>query len=519
MECTVPSASEAYEYALRTPSPRRPSAARGSASEAQHAEAPVEGQHAEVPSWESVPPPSTPRCPWPSPLTPPRTPLKQLQFCEYSDRLIPSRAGSNLETGFDWLTENGPPNASTATTSAKGDGDPAAFARLLRSELLGLSSPASVGTERDERSLRTPERGLFRYKSQAEEAETALLSASTCLETPRKVARRFPSAPYKVLSAPGLEDDYYLNLLDWSLDDNLAVGLGRDVDLWNASSGRATRLCELETPVCSLRWSRRSPHLALGLADGDVQIWDIAVGARLQNLQGHRRRTCALVWADGELFSGSQDTSILRWDPREGNGRPTQRLAGHTEEVCGLSWSDDLQLLASGGNEGQVYLWSPAQPLAAARRLGCHTAACKALEWSPRGALLATGGGTADRTIRLWNASTGTQTSMVETDSQVCNLAWSQDGELVSTHGFSTCEINVWKSQGGLSRLHVFQWHQARVLYMAMSPDRQSAVVGTGNEMLCFWHLAPKGPKASLTPGSSCSATISEGSSLSRTIR
>eukprot|EP00913_Durusdinium_trenchii_P002126 g1963.t2 len=151
--------------------------------------------------------------------------------------------------------------------------------------------------------------------------------------------------------------------------------------------------------VCSLRWSRRSPHLALGLADGDVQIWDIAVGARLQNLQGHRRRTCALVWADGELFSGSQDTSILRWDPREGNGRPTQRLAGHTEEVCGLSWSDDLQLLASGGNEGQVYLWSPAQPLAAARRLGCHTAACKALEWSPRGALLATGGGTADRSL------------------------------------------------------------------------------------------------------------------------
>lgn len=23
-------------------------------------------------------------------------------------------------------------------------------------------------------------------------------------------------------------------------------------------------------------------------------------------------------------------------------------------EVCGLSWSDDLQLLASGGNEGQA---------------------------------------------------------------------------------------------------------------------------------------------------------------------
>lgn len=55
-----------------------------------------------------------------------------------------------------------------------------------------------------------------------------------------QAARRFPAAPYKVLSAPGLEDDYYLRLLDWSSDDHLAVGLGRDVDLWNSSTGRAT---------------------------------------------------------------------------------------------------------------------------------------------------------------------------------------------------------------------------------------------------------------------------------------
>lgn len=31
--------------------------------------------------------------------------------------------------------------------------------------------------------------------------------------------------PYKVLDAPQLKDDYYLNLLDWSAQDVLAVGL------------------------------------------------------------------------------------------------------------------------------------------------------------------------------------------------------------------------------------------------------------------------------------------------------
>jgi hypothetical protein len=32
--------------------------------------------------------------------------------------------------------------------------------------------------------------------------------------------------PYKVLDAPNLEDDYYLNLVDWSCRNEIAVGLG-----------------------------------------------------------------------------------------------------------------------------------------------------------------------------------------------------------------------------------------------------------------------------------------------------
>lgn len=59
-----------------------------------------------------------------------------------------------------------------------------------------------------------------------------------------------------------------------------------------------------------------------------------------------------------------------------------QRLSGHSEEVCGLAWSEELQLLASGGNEGQVFLWNGS---GAERRLGGHAAACKALDWSPGG--------------------------------------------------------------------------------------------------------------------------------------
>jgi len=35
--------------------------------------------------------------------------------------------------------------------------------------------------------------------------------------------------PFKVLDAPQLQDDFYLNLVDWSSTNILAVGLGRAV--------------------------------------------------------------------------------------------------------------------------------------------------------------------------------------------------------------------------------------------------------------------------------------------------
>ena len=40
--------------------------------------------------------------------------------------------------------------------------------------------------------------------------------------------------PCKVLDAPALQDDFYLNLIDWSGSNELAVGLGNCIYLWNA---------------------------------------------------------------------------------------------------------------------------------------------------------------------------------------------------------------------------------------------------------------------------------------------
>jgi cell division cycle 20-like protein 1 (cofactor of APC complex) len=106
--------------------------------------------------------------------------------------------------------------------------------------------------------------------------------------------------------------------------------------------------------------------------------------------------------------------------------------------------------------------------------------------------ILASGGGTSDRKIRIWNTVAGTAMQEVDTNSQVCNLAWSKNSnEIVSTHGYSENQIVVWKYPS-MTQVANLTGHTYRVLYLAMSPDGQHVVTRAGDETLRFWHLFSK---------------------------
>lgn len=42
----------------------------------------------------------------------------------------------------------------------------------------------------------------------------------------KKTSRQLNLSPQKILDAPDLKDDYYLNLLDWNSKGTLSIGLG-----------------------------------------------------------------------------------------------------------------------------------------------------------------------------------------------------------------------------------------------------------------------------------------------------
>ncbi|XP_009802992.1 B-type cell cycle switch protein ccs52A-like [Nicotiana sylvestris] len=425
----------------------------------------------------------------------------------YSDRFIPSRSSSNFAL-FDLPLSSR--NSNSTDDSSK------AYTSLLRNALFGPDSGPVLPPVTPEKNIglngrnlqsSRPNRNIFRYKSETRQSLHSLspfgfddqLLPGVSGPSPVKAPRKVPRSPYKVLDAPALQDDFYLNLVDWSSHNVLAVGLGSCVYLWHASSSKVVKLCDLgnDDNVSSVGWAQRGTHLAVGTSNGKIQLWDASCSKRIRTMEGHRLRVGALAWSSSLLSSGSRDKSILQRDIRAQEDY-VSKLSGHRSEVCGLKWSYDNRELASGGNDNRLLVWNnhSTQPML---KYCEHTAAVKAIAWSPHlHGLLASGGGTADRCIRFWNTTTNTHLSCIDTGSQVCNLVWSKNvNELVSTHGYSQNQIILWRYPT-MSKIATLTGHTYRVLYLVISPDGQTIVTGAGDETLRFWNVFPS-PKSQNT--------------------
>uniref|UniRef100_A0A0M3J8X1 Cell division cycle protein 20 homolog (inferred by orthology to a human protein) n=1 Tax=Anisakis simplex TaxID=6269 RepID=A0A0M3J8X1_ANISI len=124
-------------------------------------------------------------------------------------------------------------------------------------------------------------------------------------------------------------------------------------------------------------------------------------------------------------------------------------------------------------------------------------ASVKAIAFHPQQAhLLATGGGTADRSIKFWNLTTGTLCHSEQTDSQVRlffvslfvnAIAFSKHyKELITAHGYPNNVLKIWKYPS-MKPVQDLTGHTERVLGLTMSPCGQYVMSASGDESLRLW--------------------------------
>ncbi|KAL7791328.1 WD40-repeat-containing domain protein [Trichoderma ceciliae] len=306
--------------------------------------------------------------------------------------------------------------------------------------------------------------------------------------------RRIATAPERVLDAPGLIDDYYLNLLDWSSGNQVAIGLERSVYVWSAEEGGVSCLMETtpDTYISSVKWSEDGAYVGVGLGTGEVQIWDVTEGQKIRSMFGHDTRVGVMGWNKHLLSTGARSGLVFNHDVRIAEHKVAE-LVSHTSEVCGLEWRSDGAQLATGGNDNLVSIWDARSLSVPKFTKTNHKAAVKALAWCPWNAnLLATGGGSYDRHIHFWNSTTGARVNSIDTGSQVTSLRWSPHyREIVSSSGFPDNSLSVW-SYPTLVRNVEIPAHESRVLHSCLSPDGQMLATAAADESLKFWKIFEK---------------------------
>lgn len=330
---------------------------------------------------------------------------------------------------------------------------------------------------------------LFIYKNKGVKRSVtdSLCDKKIKLTNRRRSKFELPLAPYKILEAPCLEDDYYLSLLDWSRQNKLSICLADRLYILDITNDKMEKLYEAYEceSISAVKWNPEGTKLAVGNVLGQVAIWDAEKGTEIQSIEHHVDRVATIDWAS-TILVGSKDGEISQIDIRLKG--IVNKYRAHEEEVCKVIWSKDEKMFASGGNDNKLCVWNVNKNIPFMKEI--HKGSIKALGWSHKQyGILASGGGINDNTLCIWNSSTKELLESRQTSSQICSLLFSTlTNDVITSHGFPNNEISIWRSKG-LKKVGSLVSHTDRVLYTALSPCGSNLLTASPDETIRFWKL------------------------------
>jgi len=203
----------------------------------------------------------------------------------------------------------------------------------------------------------------------------------------------------------------------------------------------------------------------------------------------HRGEIKALAYApDGSLLlSGGNDGLVKIWEPA--NGRLTTTLKGHGAGITALAVSPDGTTLASGSQDQSIRLWALPEGRFL-RVLRGHRQAITGLAFSGDGERLVSTA--TERQLRVWNVADASQAIAVDAHAvPVRALVSDPAGEIVITAGDEGA-IKLWEiGQREPSRVIVAKGAAVRAL--AVSPDAQRLAAAAADGAISIHGLSAEG--------------------------
>lgn len=292
--------------------------------------------------------------------------------------------------------------------------------------------------------------------------------------------------PFRTHKVPNLADDFYTNLITWS-KENIVYGICNKLYLFNFHTSKNEVIYEYPNKtITSVFYNPDGTKISVGCSQGKVDVLDLNC-QKNKTYKIHRSRVGVIEWAGETFYTGSRDKTIKMVDERAGTTKIC--LTGHAQEVCGLKLNCTKNLLASGGNDNNIFIYDSRMMVDPIYSIKSHKAAIKALAWSkvnPHN--LVSGGGTADKSIKLWSIECKPKLlRSFDTNSQVCNLYWSKNDTLISTHGYSQNDSRILSSNLVVKGIN--RGHKNRIIHFAISSDELFYLTGSSDNLINVWKM------------------------------
>lgn len=277
------------------------------------------------------------------------------------------------------------------------------------------------------------------------------------------------------------------------------------VKLWDLGNGRELRTYRgSQDPVKALAWTRDGRWIA-STAGNEIHIWDPETGKLKTALKGHEKPVWALAFhPDGQtLASGSEDTTVRLWDVEKGT--ETFNLNADLDKksrhpINAVVFSPNGKLVAAVNGNGQLQVWNPG--LEKAKRLvvglDAHpSSTAYQVAFGEDTSVIYTSG--SDNKAKHWVGvgpdgeslpNHGRPTPIEGHTSNVTALAVTRDGKFLAT-GSSDKTIRLWDVSTGTARLaRVYQGHSEEVSSLAFSPDGRTLASGSSDQSVRLWRVS-----------------------------
>lgn len=257
----------------------------------------------------------------------------------------------------------------------------------------------------------------------------------------------------------------------------------------------------------NFRKERRNEFVKESVVGGSLSVWNTHSGNKISDyrIEAHKgefpelpglKRTGLLKTSMGDsviVFSQNgymlaialneerASSNIVLWEIPD--GKLQFWLKGHTDKVNALAFTPNGRMLASGSDDGTIRIWDAST---GTEMLTLSSDKPRTLTFSVDGKILASRNRNA--TITLWDIGTGKQLNSFEGVKSGTNvISISIDNKILAS-GSSEGIIYLWNIATG-TQLSILQGHTSPINSLVFSSDGKTLVSGDNYSAIFIWHL------------------------------